>query len=175
MTKLGWKMNQFAWAGRKSLYRVSHALSTSLALIDLRLRNCALIKERLCFRSFLPFYSDFIYLVLTWTQLGPMCRSFAALCAPPVRLAIVYFPSNASFCVHGEIWEVVVARRGEIQHVTDGRWNGPDKLRQSLKSYPMQIDERLVIRFKIRSFSFYKDVFTNTEEPSLAVRPTLLY
>lgn len=73
--------NQFAWACRKSFHHLPDALCQQVrALIDLRLPNCALIKERVLFGSFLPFDFDFIYFVLAWTQLGSMCRSLGALC-----------------------------------------------------------------------------------------------
>lgn len=89
------KKTSLLWAHRKSLHHLPDALCQQVrALIDLRLLNCALIKERPCsVPSFLLILT--IYLVLAWTQLGSMWRSG--------MLVWVYFPSDASLLFHGQI------------------------------------------------------------------------
>lgn len=99
------KRNQLAWACRKLLHRLPDALCQQVrALIDLRLPNCTLIKERSCS---VPFFLLILTLFI-WFWRGhswPQCvdRSVSG------ALAWVYFPSDASFSCHGEIWE---AQRG---------------------------------------------------------------
>lgn len=107
--------NQFAWAYRKSLYHLPDALCQQVrALIDLRLPNCTLIKERVLFSSFLPFDSDFIYFVLAWTQLGSMCRSLSAFGECLVRSReFIFFPTRdlRGDCAAGSHWPRPVAER----------------------------------------------------------------
>lgn len=110
--------NQFAWACRKSLHHLPDALCQQVrALIDLRLPNCTLIKERVLFSSFLPFDSDFIYFVLPWTQLGSMCRSLSALCECLVHSReFIFFPTRdlRGGCTAGSQWPRPVTQRSNM-------------------------------------------------------------
>lgn len=140
----------FAWACRKSLHQLQDALCQQVrALIDLRLSNCTLIKERSCSVPFFLLIWTSIYLVLAWTQLGSMCRWFGAFWECLVRLCEFIFLPTRPFHVmaRSERWlnsgeSATAACHREAQHhnrqeagdKTEGRERA-DKLRSNLTSW----------------------------------------
>lgn len=131
------RRNHFACAHRKSLHHLPDALCQQVrALIDLRLPNCALIKERPCsVPSFLLILTLFIWFWRghSWAQCEGLARSREFIFLPTRP-----FHSTA----RSERWPrsgepATAARRTEARHVnrqeegdkTGGGGGGADKLR----------------------------------------------
>lgn len=98
------------------------------ALIDLRLRDCALIKERSCS---VPFFL-LIWALFIWFRRGHSWAQCVNRSVPSVNVWCarwVYFPSDTSSSFHSEIWEVAaqqgvsdrsVSHRGPTCNRQDG-------------------------------------------------------
>lgn len=96
------------------------------ALIDLRLPNCSLIKERCCTVSFFLLILTLFIWFLAWKQLGPMCRLVGALCEGLVQSREFIFLPMRPFYVtaRSERWLrsrelVTTACHRGVWHLTD--------------------------------------------------------